>query len=124
MPLRLSVLPLALSICHLQPDEIIPAWAYQSSFFSITKTGEELSIVCDETVVPEGIKRVSGWRAFKVEGPLDFSLTGILSSLTAPLAEKGIPVFAVSTFDTDYLLVEVKYFEQAKGVLGEEFILS
>lgn len=123
MPLRISVLPQALSICRLQPDEAIPAWGYLGSFFSITKTGGELSIVCDQSVVPEGIKCVSGWWAFKVEGPLDFSLTGILSSLAAPLAENNIPIFAVSTFDTDYLLVEKKYVERAREVLAEKFIL-
>lgn len=76
-------------------------------------------MVCDQSVVPQGVKGVGGWRAFKVEGPLDFSLTGILSSLTTPLAEHKIPVFALSTFDTDYLLVEEGNLEKAKRVLRE-----
>ncbi len=86
-------------------------------FVSITRTSEELSIVCPQRQVPAKIRRQEGWRAMKVKGPLDFSLTGILSSLATPLAQEGVSVFAISTYDTDYLLVKEKDLERAIGVL-------
>jgi hypothetical protein len=89
-------------------------------FWSITRTEEELSVVCPEAHVPPEVKRETGWRALKVEGPLDFSLTGILASLTAPLAEEKVSVFAVSTYDTDYLLVKGEQLEKAIRALREE----
>jgi uncharacterized protein len=89
----------------------------KSSFFSVSKTDDELSVVCDQSLVPDDVKKVDNWRAFKVEGPLNFSLTGIISSLSKPLAENKIPIFVISTYDTDYLLVESKYFIKAKEVL-------
>ncbi len=105
-PLTLSILPHALGICRLIPKEPIPSWALESPFFSLSKTSEELSIVCLEERIPQEIKTEKSWRAIKVEGPLDFSLTGIMASLTKPLAEEGISLFAISTYDTDYLLVK------------------
>lgn len=94
-------------------------WATAGSFFSITRTLEELSVVCAEQVIPEGITSEKGWRCLKVHGPLDFSLTGILSSLLHPLAKANISVFALSTYDTDYLLVKEADLERAKVVLLE-----
>ncbi len=104
--LMLSALDERLAICRLDARAKTPAWALEASFFSITRTPDELSIVCSEKDAPEGAKVEGGWRAFKVEGPLDFSLTGILASLAAPLAEAGVGIFAVSTYDTDYVLVK------------------
>lgn len=121
--LTLSILPTLLAICQLAKEVQVPAWVHGSSFFSISKTSDELSIVCDQALVPHGTKKVENWRAFKVEGPLDFSLTGIVASLSAPLAENKIPIFVISTYDTDYLLVESKYFQQAKDVLSSVFTL-
>jgi uncharacterized protein len=86
-------------------------------FLSVSKTKEELSIVCDQSIVPADVRKVENWHAFKVEGPLNFPQTGIISSLTKPLAENKIPIFVISTYDTDYLLVESKYFTLAKEVL-------
>ncbi|MBL7850852.1 MAG: ACT domain-containing protein [Cyclobacteriaceae bacterium] len=119
--LTLSVHPGALAICRLDPGSEIPAWARDSSFFSITRTADELSIVCDAALVPEGVKRVSAWRAFKVEGPLDFSLTGIVSSISGVLAANQVPLFVISTYDTDYILVQEGDFLRAKEVLGRAF---
>jgi len=79
--LTLSVLPERLDICRLSPSDDLPAWITESSFLSITRTSEELSIVCVEQVIPEGTTSEKGWRCLKVHGPLGFSLTGILSSL-------------------------------------------
>ncbi len=73
-------------------------------FFSVTRTPEELSVVCPESVVPEDVKAVKGWRVLRVVGTFEFSMVGILASLTTPLAEAGIGLFALSTFDTDYLV--------------------
>lgn len=116
--LSLSVLPQKLAICRLDKDARIPAWVEGDNFFSITKTDDELSIVCSENRLPDDIKVEKNWRAFKVEGPLDFSLTGILASLAKPLAQAKISIFAVSTFDTDYLLVKSDKLDEAVKVLS------
>lgn len=116
MDLTLSVLPGTFMICRLEPEAVNPAWAGAGPFISITRTEDELSIVCAETSVPEGVKSDRGWRCFKVEGPLDLSLTGVLASLTRPLAEARINIFAISTYDTDYLLVKEEKLARAKEV--------
>lgn len=87
------------------------------SFLSITRTPDELSIVCAEDDAPENAMVEGGWRAMKVEGPLDFPLVGILVSISAPLAEAGVSIFAVSTFDTDYVLVKEENLERAVSAL-------
>jgi len=117
--LRLFVLPETLAICQLPKDARVPQWALAASFYSITRTAEELSVVCPQTHVPEGIKKDEGWRCLKVEGPLDFSATGILASLTMPLAKEEISVFAVSTYNTDYLLVKTQHLEKAVQILAQ-----
>jgi len=117
--LSLSILPDKLAICRLDKNTRIPSWATNDdSFFSITKTTDELSIVCSENNVPSEIGAEKGWRAFRVEGPLDFSLTGILASLANPLSEAGIGIFAISTYDTDYILVKDKDLEKTVKVLS------
>jgi hypothetical protein len=104
--LTLSILPEPLAICRLSPAEDVPDWAMIGEFVSITHTGDELSIVCAAENVPSDVKADREWRALKVEGPLDLASTGILASLADPLAKAQINIFAVSTFDTDYLLVK------------------
>lgn len=122
MGLGLSILPQSLAICRLEKKLPIPAWALSSSqFLSITSTYQEISIVCDESVVPPDVKAVKGWRAFKVEGQLDMSMTGVISALTGPLAASGISVFSVSTYDTDYLLVKSERFDEAAKILSHFF---
>jgi hypothetical protein len=116
---KLTILPQIFSICRLGKDAPIPDWALSSGFFSITRTDEELSVVCPQARVPEGVKRDPGWRCLKVEGPLDLSATGVLASLANPLAEEGISIFAVSTYGTDYLLVKEGTLEKAVTVLSE-----
>lgn len=93
------------AICRLAPDESVPAWALQDSFYTITRTPAELSILCVEQSVPPGVHCQPGWRAFQVQGPLDFGQVGVLSCLADCLAASGIPILAISSFDTDYLLV-------------------
>jgi hypothetical protein len=117
--LRLSVLPQTFAICRLEKNTPVPEWALRGSqFSSITASSEEISIVCDETVVPPDVKAVKGWRAFMVEGQLDLAMTGVIASLTAPLAEAGISVFTLSTFATDYLLVKAERLDDAVDVLS------
>lgn len=120
--LSLSVLPETFAVCRLENNAKIPNWANSPVFCSITKTREELSIVCDQSIIPQDTKNIKierDWTAFKVEGPLDFALTGILSSLAKPLAEAAISIFAISTFDTDYILTKSTDTAQAIQVLGK-----
>jgi hypothetical protein len=93
------------AVVRLEPDAPLPEWAMRGSFSSITRTDSELSIVCREDDVPDAASAERGWCAFEVAGPLDFSLTGVVASLVSPLAEEEIPLFVLSTFETDYLLV-------------------
>ncbi len=117
--LTLSVMPITLAVARLAPSSDIPGWALAGEgFYSITKTDDELSVVCLEDQVPQDVKVEKGWRCLKVEGPLDFGLTGILSSLASPLAEAKISIFAISTFDTDYLMIKKENFEKAIAVLN------
>jgi uncharacterized protein len=93
------------AVCQLASGSPVPAWA-AGTFVSVTRTPSELSIVCEETAVPTEVKCERGWRVFEVAGPLEFSLTGVLSGIAGPLAAAGVSIFAVSTFDTDYVLVK------------------
>jgi hypothetical protein len=117
---KLRLLPDTYAVCRLEKDAPAPDWGTRGLFSSITRTEEELSVVCADARVPGGVKREGAWRVLKVEGPLDFSLTGVLASLTSPLAREGISVFALSTFDTDYLLVKEGKLEKAIQTLREE----
>lgn len=119
--LLLSILKDKFAVCRLESNEQIPAWVMNSSFYSISKTAEELSIVCSEKDVPDFIKSEKDWRAIKIEGELDFSQTGILASIAFPLAESNISIFAVSTFNTDYILVKNGNLEKALKVLKKFF---
>ena len=115
--LSLTILPERLAICRLPLDAAIPECPPQARFWSVTRTTEELSIVLPEESVSPGWQAETGWRGLKVQGPLDFDLTGILASLVEPLAGAGVSIFAISTYDTDYILVREKDLEKAKRVL-------
>lgn len=104
--LTLQIVPGRFSIHRLTPDEALPAAALASPLFSMTRTDEELSIVCAEEISLDSFRCEAGWSGIKVVGPLDFGLTGILADLSGLLAEAGISLFAISTFDTDYILVK------------------
>jgi hypothetical protein len=117
--LRLEVLPGVLAVCRLDADEPLPEWALSSSFLSITRTSDELSVVCSHETVPPEIQCEQGWRCLRVEGPLDFSEIGILAALSSVLAAAGVSLFAISTFDTDYLLVKEGDLQRAVTGLGE-----
>ena len=114
--MRLQKLPYDLTVCKVLDLSDIDLTA---EFFFVSKTDEELSLVCLTKDAPERtIERSDGWRGFRIEGTLDFSLVGILSKLSAILAENKIGIFAVSTFNTDYILVKAEDFERAMTVLA------
>jgi len=117
--LILSVLPEKLGICHFSKNSSIPDWAKDISFCSISRTPNELSIVCPQDKIPAGVLAERNWRAFKVQGPLGFVMTGIVASLSEPLAEAKISILYIDTYETSYLLVEEKNFEKAKKILGK-----
>ena len=117
--LALSLLSETFAICRLGPEADIPFWVQAGDFFSVTRTKEELSLVCLQGIVPQGTRCEKDFRCFKVRGPLDFALTGILSSLTIPLAQAGISVLAISTFDTDYLLIKETQVDRAVQKLSQ-----
>lgn len=117
--LTLSVLPDSFAVCRLAADAPIPAWAIAGDFFSITRTTDELSLVCRESQAPESAQSERGWRCLKVHGPLVFSLTGVMASLAAPLADAAISIFVFSTYDTDYLMVREQNLERAIHVLSK-----
>lgn len=118
MQLRLALLPATVAVCRLAPDTPWPEWP-RGAFTSITRTPDELSVVCDEDAVPAEVRSDRGWRVLRVEGPLAFELTGIAASLTAPLAAAEISVFLIATFDTDYLLVKEEVLQRATGALRD-----
>ena len=104
--LTLSVLHGRYAICRLDPKAAVPAWITEGEFVSITRTKDELSIVCREADVPMNVTCAGGWRVLKCEGPLDFGFTGIVASLAEPLADAQVAIFPIATHDTDYLLVK------------------
>ncbi len=117
--LTMSVLAGNFGVCRLDSGSGIPEWALESDFYSISKTSDELSIVCPEADVPGNVICERGWKGLKVEGPLDFGLTGILAGISAVLAGKEVSIFALSTYDTDYILVRKKNLETAVEALEE-----
>jgi len=106
------------AVCRLDAVSAIPDWLPKGAWSSITRTPAELSIVCEESVVPTGITKQGGWRRIELAGPFDFALTGVLASILNPLAAAGVPIFAISTFDTDWILIPGEHLEKAKQALA------
>ena len=117
--LKFSRVPGSYAICRLGAHSAVPNWAVNGGFFSVTSTADELSIVCPAAQVPVEIAREEDWACLKLEGPFPFSETGVLASFVQPLSERAIPLFAVSTFDTDYLLVKQAWVEKAVEALKD-----
>lgn len=118
--MKLLLLSERFAVCRLAPYLDVPDWAWQGKqLASVTFTDDELSIVCPDQYVPSDILCEKGWIAFKVQGPLDFSLTGVLSSLLQPLAANQVSIFALSTFDTDYILLKETQLEKARTLLEQ-----
>jgi len=117
--LNLSLLPHKYAVCQLHPDKHIPYWSLLGDFVSLTRTHEELSIVCQQDNVPDDIEAERGWRCLQVQGAFDFSATGVHASLAIPLAEAEISVLAIATYATDYLLIKEQNVERALKVLEQ-----
>jgi hypothetical protein len=106
-----------LAITQLPNGIEIPAWVFKSEFINIFKNCDEFSIVTDEKVVPKDLKTEWGWNYLKIQGPIPFDLTGVLNSVLEPLAQEKLGIFAISTYDTDYILVKKENFSKAKEAL-------
>ncbi|MBU2514303.1 ACT domain-containing protein [bacterium] len=118
--LTLSILPGVYSIHQVNPEEPLPTKIFKASFLSITKTDEEVSLVLPKETPFISKKADSNWSCLKVKGPLDFGLTGLLASLSTTLANAGISIFAISTYNTDYILVKKTNLEKAIRVLEDK----
>ncbi len=115
--LTLQLVPGSYAVCRLGPGDAAPRWASEGPFVSITRTDSELSIVCPQQSVPSDVQSERDWRCLRVKGPLGFGVTGLLASLAAPLASSGVSIFVVSTYDTDYLMVQRRDLERAVHAL-------
>ena len=107
--LKFRQLPGLYAIVRMTPDAGIPEWATKSNFSSVTRTTEELSVVCPAEDIPKDVDSGPQWICLKLEGPFPFSQTGVLLSFIDPLSTHGIPIFAISTYDTDYVLVQEEF---------------
>jgi hypothetical protein len=110
---KLLVLSEVLAVVRLDPGQAVPAWVAQGSLWSMTRTAEELSVVCPAAAVPTGVRAERGWRCVRVAGRLDFSMTGVIASIASPLALARVSIFALSTYDTDYVLVRGEQLDAA-----------
>lgn len=115
--LALVALPGRYGICRLKPNEPPPEWGLQGEFSAVTRTSEELSIVCAEAQIPADVLCERGWRLFKIDAVLDFSLVGIVAGISVVLAGANIGIFALSTYNTDYVLVRQPDFLVAEAAL-------
>jgi uncharacterized protein len=115
--LTLTLLSDRYAICRLDPNAEVPPWSANGQFVSISRTPDELSIVCLEANLPYGVTCEAKWRILRCEGPLDYSLPGIIASLAEPLADAGIPIFPIATYDTDYVLIKEQHLETAINAL-------
>lgn len=117
--LKFRWLPGAYAIVRLAGDASVPEWATKGEFTSITRTGDELSIVCRTENLPSDVSSQHRWICLKLEGPFPFSQTGVLLSFIEPLSSKEIPIFAISTYDTDYVLIQEEFSGAAFSILQQ-----
>lgn len=115
--LTLTLLPSRYAVAQLPADAALPAWWPTLGMRHAGWTDDELSLVCEEHHVPEDLRCQRGWRMFKLQGPFDFALTGILKAVLDPLAVAGVGIFALSTYDTDYVLVQAHQLDEALSSL-------
>jgi hypothetical protein len=116
--LELDLLPGRFAVCRLPPEHPLPPELLARRLVSLTRTAEELSIVCAEELAPAAAQRELGFSCLRLRGPLPFSLVGVVAAVTAPLAAAGVSVFVVSTYDTDYLLVKETQLDRAAAALA------
>jgi hypothetical protein len=119
IPLTLRIVPGRYAVARLPADAPVPPWAARGAVTCVTRTPRELSIVCDDEAVPSDARAERGFAVLVIDGTIEFALTGILASVTAPLASAGISVFAFSTFDTDYVMVQSERLDDALVALRE-----
>lgn len=117
--LALIVMPQEFSVVRLPADAAVPGWAQDGALYSITRSDEELSLLCESRLVSPDLPCETGWRALKVRGPLDFGETGILAGIAEVLARDRISIFALSTYDTDYILTKNDQLRQAVFTLSD-----
>ncbi|MDQ2869588.1 MAG: ACT domain-containing protein [Acidobacteriota bacterium] len=117
---KLSWVPGSFAVCRLPPQSPLPAFPDAAVLYSATRTDRELSIVCEEAVAPPGAACERGWRALRLAGPIPFSVTGVIAAVSAPLARARLSLFAVSTYDTDYVLVRASDARVAREALENE----
>ncbi len=125
--MKLILLPGELAIARLDPQEDPPPWAKGEPLVAVIRTARELTVVCPASGLPSEVPASRGWCALEVQGPLSFDLVGILASLLEPLAREGVSVFALSTYDTDYILVRQEDLEKALRALqaaGHEVVVG
>jgi uncharacterized protein len=118
--LTLQLLPREIAVCRLAADAPVPQWATRGPMLSITRTADELSVVCESRYVPSRVKTEKGWRCLKLAGPFPFAMTGVLASVLQPLADAKVSIFAISTYDTDYVMVKEKAVARAIKALRTE----
>jgi len=104
---------------RLAPDSAVPQWAANGEFTSISRSADELSIVCPTDNLPPDVDTTHHWQCLKLEGPFPFSMTGVLLSFIEPLSSRGLPIFAISTYDTDYVLIQEEFMGAALSILDE-----
>jgi len=115
--MTLDVLPGDLAVCRLNPDAPLAAWMGEGAIAGALRTDAELSVVCATEAVPPGVRVERGWRALRLRGPIPFDQTGVLAALLAPLADAEVPIFALSTYDTDVILIPGPRLADAIGAL-------
>lgn len=116
-PLTLTLLDDTFAVSKLPPDAVVPVWAWTGEVACVTRTRDELSIVCRADLVPDEVQTETGWRCLRVKGPLSFALTGVFARIAQPLANAGISLFAVMTYDTDYVMVKQTQLTEAVDAL-------
>ncbi len=116
---RMRVLDGDYGVARLEPSEPIPAWAEGPGFVSISRSDDELSVVCLESRIPEGVRDDRGWACLKLLGPFAFDETGIVLSVIAPLSDNGVGIFVVSTFDGDHVMVKREDLDVVRGLLTD-----
>ena len=116
---RLTILDDVFVVAQIPPGSKIPSWINPDLFSAVVNTSDEMSVVCDEKFVPDDVKSEPGWKLIMVQGPLDFSLIGILADLSSVLAQSEISIFALSTYNTDYILVKNDQLDEAIRALKQ-----
>jgi len=116
--MRLATAAAGLVVCRLPPGESIPSWAVAGQWWSVSRSPHELSVICEEGLVPAGVAHGGRWTVLRVEGTLEHELVGVLAAVAEPLASARIPIFAISTHDTDWVLVPEHLVQRAGAALG------